>query len=289
MENNNFDEIGSEQSGVLTPVQNVTRFSKYFALTLFIILPFVGGYVGYELGKKDGRLAEKAAWQALSTPDVTADASSSQTNDMRWSNIEGLVLKGDDFVLVEAPERTTPFGFFEGKESYNCSNPAFILAIGKTRYEKMLDTINRYEDCTAYNYNDEYFVLALPNAPKVALASLAKNINTELRFLANKPDFRVPEILDTNIFFDYENQGYLFTYDVITDTRLKLDIEVPIFLADCRKMNCNLGKIYTSPTYSNTYFFEIRDFGHMNIYNKEEDYPLDTYFFPLVLPPELMN
>lgn len=33
------------------PVNQVTTFSKYFALALFIILPFVGGYVGYEMGE----------------------------------------------------------------------------------------------------------------------------------------------------------------------------------------------------------------------------------------------
>jgi hypothetical protein len=29
----------------------VTTFSKYFALTLFVILPFIGGYIGYQYGK----------------------------------------------------------------------------------------------------------------------------------------------------------------------------------------------------------------------------------------------
>lgn len=33
-------------------VNQVTTFSKYVALTLFVSLPFIGGYVGYQLGQK---------------------------------------------------------------------------------------------------------------------------------------------------------------------------------------------------------------------------------------------
>jgi hypothetical protein len=33
---------------IIAPLRKVSLFSKYFALSLFIILPFVGGYIGYQ-------------------------------------------------------------------------------------------------------------------------------------------------------------------------------------------------------------------------------------------------
>jgi hypothetical protein len=40
----------TEESSVKHSVYKVTSFSKFFALTIFIALPFLGGWVGYEYG-----------------------------------------------------------------------------------------------------------------------------------------------------------------------------------------------------------------------------------------------
>lgn len=46
----NFE--GRENTKEKHPVLRVTTFSKYFALLLFIVMPFVGGYIGFGLASK---------------------------------------------------------------------------------------------------------------------------------------------------------------------------------------------------------------------------------------------
>jgi len=117
---------------------------------------------------------------------------------------------------------------------------------------------------------------------------LEKNATSGLQWRANKPDITIAELLDTGVYFDYRDDGYLFTYDLLTDKRTVLDIEVPVFLAYC-EMGCYFPNIYTSPSHPGTFFIELRElYDTESLYSYEMEDRIqrlhpDTYFYPLVL------
>ncbi|MES2966866.1 MAG: hypothetical protein V4668_03695 [Patescibacteria group bacterium] len=51
------------------PVNQITRVSKYLALALFVILPFLGGYVGYQLAVKNS-IGGNTEIISMSSPEV---------------------------------------------------------------------------------------------------------------------------------------------------------------------------------------------------------------------------
>lgn len=78
----------------------VTKASKYVALVLFILLPFVGGYVGYNLATKEAdmrdgtrmllREEEEASWQAdlRATRQAEEDEGKTKTEDEDKVNLD---------------------------------------------------------------------------------------------------------------------------------------------------------------------------------------------------------
>ncbi len=87
-----------EVESVIAPLQKVTPLSKYLALSLFIILPFLGGYIGYNLAP------EKIVIQEVSI------SSAKESNTSGTSEIN--VLAGSDTEvdtsLTEEEERNKP-------------------------------------------------------------------------------------------------------------------------------------------------------------------------------------
>lgn len=270
------------------PLKQVTKFSKYLSLSLFVLLPFVGGYVGYKVGQTDildkqNQITTAPQQTHTSTQSVEQNVPDTSTSNQTISiaSIADMVPKGSDFELITSTPRLSNAYYTDGKISYDCMSDEFIAAIGENNHLKISADhyIQGGYSCTAYDFNDEYYLLTLREAIFNRWALFEKDTDSDLRYLSN-PYIQTPEILDTGIFFDGP-EGYLFTYDVITDTRSRLDIDVPIFLASC-EMGCTFGKIYSSQSHPNTYFIEIR---YINEYtNGDKSLPPDTYFYPLVLP-----
>lgn len=91
-ENLNQEEFAVEQK---SSMYQVTPLSKYLALALFIILPFLGGYVGYTLAPAKVVEVEKIVYQKNSeTQPVSTDSESvaitpSETTGVQQNNFIG--------------------------------------------------------------------------------------------------------------------------------------------------------------------------------------------------------
>jgi hypothetical protein len=116
MENSFSPHDGPDTSLIGTPnkfgrLHEVTSLSKYLAMLLFILLPFLGGYVGYEIGKGTALDTQ----DSLPVIPMTATVSSEPTNIMLASyldthNLDAVSINsgnGELFTLLKAAVPST--------------------------------------------------------------------------------------------------------------------------------------------------------------------------------------
>jgi len=171
------NQENTNDTSLVAPLQKVTTVSKYLSLVLFVSLPFVGGYIGYQLAQSDiqaDRMHE--AYQIVLTPEEQDENRrdsvdhAEQTPEIietfvrRW----GLVTKGEDFELT-SHEKTHFFSFLESKVKVlddSCDRDDMISIIGRDRYDVITQSVDfsNYEGCTIYDHG-EYFVFELIRAP----------------------------------------------------------------------------------------------------------------------------
>ncbi len=75
----------NEAESVMTPLKKVTPVSKYLAMALFVILPFLGGYIGYTLAPDKVVVTESGMVQKENSDDIittTNEASSTSENEL---------------------------------------------------------------------------------------------------------------------------------------------------------------------------------------------------------------
>ncbi len=65
----NSGETGEQKTSFFAPLTKVTTFSKFFALALFIVMPFVGGWIGYHYAPEKVVEVEKEV-EIEKTPEV---------------------------------------------------------------------------------------------------------------------------------------------------------------------------------------------------------------------------
>lgn len=113
------EPIKSEDTGRLRALTTITPLSKYFAIILFISLPFIGGYVGYV------NAPEKILEKEVLIYEEEAEVGQSDTSLEEWSRYTGQGLNlsfeyPSHWALVET----------EREESEKIFRPASITAEG---------------------------------------------------------------------------------------------------------------------------------------------------------------
>jgi hypothetical protein len=68
-------EINPVEINQIKPVHEVTNLSKYFAMTLFIILPFIGGWIGYNYAPPKILVNEIVIDKAVGEENILSDTS----------------------------------------------------------------------------------------------------------------------------------------------------------------------------------------------------------------------
>ena len=69
----------NEVESVIAPLKKVTSLSKYLALSLFIILPFLGGWIGYNLAPEKVLEVERILIKEVSTENSETKLSTTST------------------------------------------------------------------------------------------------------------------------------------------------------------------------------------------------------------------
>lgn len=88
MENENLEQVITQTEPKST-LHQVTPLSKYLALALFVILPFIGGWIGYTYAPIKVEEVEKIVYKEIETaetqPDsIPSDSKSFPVNDIFW-------------------------------------------------------------------------------------------------------------------------------------------------------------------------------------------------------------
>lgn len=103
------------QQQTVHPVNQVTTFSKYLALGLFVLLPFIGGYVGYRLApEKVEEINTPIITNMPEFTDITPELDTTQSefevvsdslilqNNITWKEV--LKVNGTDIIALAYPE-----------------------------------------------------------------------------------------------------------------------------------------------------------------------------------------
>ena len=135
------------------PVNQITPLSKYLALTLFVLLPFVGGYIGYRYATPEATVAP------LDLGVSTQSESSVSTTPLDVKNSEAVVYS--DLVLYATQESEIP------------GNGRGYPVLGLYKMEREKEPV-KFSSVGAYNEYPVEFAVS-PNRKKVAV-----NLETKL-------------------------------------------------------------------------------------------------------------
>jgi hypothetical protein len=107
------------EKDVLSPLREVTPLSKYLALVLFAILPFLGGYIGYTYAPEKIVEVEKVSITpkedtstTVSSPEITAEETLEKTASEKFSytdNDISIAFTLNDEFVVEKNDLHTQF------------------------------------------------------------------------------------------------------------------------------------------------------------------------------------
>lgn len=115
MENNNqkVAQVESTEQN-LSPLHTVTPLSKYLAMGLFIILPFLGGWIGYTYAPEKEIVFERVTEKIVEVPtEKKVFISDEYSNHMKDSNEASLVAMYLDSNFEVVHTAHSPFGTSE--------------------------------------------------------------------------------------------------------------------------------------------------------------------------------
>ncbi len=117
MENIEQNEVTETKS---SPLQTITPFSKYLAMTLFIILPFLGGWIGYTYAPEKVVEVERVVVEEVENEvNVWADPNDAQPIKNVYWNFASKVVEGA--FLFDELEINNLYGDFTLKSISNIS------------------------------------------------------------------------------------------------------------------------------------------------------------------------
>jgi hypothetical protein len=87
----------NESESVIAPLKKVTPLSKYLAMTLFIILPFLGGWIGYQAAIEKEKIQNTQSDQMQEIPEENAPLLSESPTDVRGEKYS----ESDDTKTIE--------------------------------------------------------------------------------------------------------------------------------------------------------------------------------------------
>jgi hypothetical protein len=190
-----------EASKTPHPVNQITPISKYLALALFILLPFVGGYVGWNFALLNQET------------NVHVHTSHTLTNEIDNSTSTPTSLVPDDksFVLEEIIQK-----FSSGKDFKNrpCSESIYA--------QSDFNSLDRDSlDCEQITFEGNTITVLWASCGGCAEFYLG---STEYLKLKNFPYFDAVLYDKTEIFGEYLGLTVdeIFVYDITTDTRKNL-------------------------------------------------------------------
>ncbi len=84
----------NESKSVIAPLKKVTPLSKYLAMAIFIAMPFIGGWIGYNYAPEKVVIEEKILVKEadVAIDHVTESAVSSSSNNARYTSPNGFSL-----------------------------------------------------------------------------------------------------------------------------------------------------------------------------------------------------
>lgn len=130
-----------------TPLFGVTRFSRYLVLTLFIVLPVLAGWMGYQYGKSSLPYVDQAPEVVLKNDDTASTAIGTSTNLIKYTD-------ADNRFSLEYPQNLTPV--VEKNEMYNTDSIRFKNASGTAFSISFWRVNERWPDLQAF-LNDQIF------------------------------------------------------------------------------------------------------------------------------------
>lgn len=162
--NNNDNEMVSMLPNDLAikephPVNQVTTFSKYLALALFVMLPFLGVWVGYEwAGERAVSVSEnKIEFDSTkeNTPNVSSEINVTSTTSLSIPKNDYLMSAGTKVFKGYYTKKVIPnnevLGIVKEGEVFTCD--AFVITAGDT---SLFSRSEMYDNVLRNRYGDEY-------------------------------------------------------------------------------------------------------------------------------------
>lgn len=230
---------------VIEPLKKVTPLSKYLAMILFILMPFLGGYVGYQLAPE--RVMEVGYTEGLNpinADEITADLAGTETirADVMDFEFENHVNKEPEnvykepyygqFVLVAPDRYVIPAGYFPNYDTP--SNNLF-----PTLARKISEDVSLVQ-------------VASPQQPAGPIGTVlfdesSKSIIRTVDFTLNTMDVWVNPHTRIVLEWDVEYKNRLVIYDYMANTSKTLyeESEDEVQLADVCEMGCT-GIMYVT-------------------------------------------
>lgn len=217
----------NEPQSVIAPLKKVTRVSKYLAMALFIILPFLGGYIGYTLAPEKVVEVERAVTSVDQGSEVVSDVPVvSDLNPLFQSEVDmGTQVVDDQFISVAPNRYTIPAGYF-----LEYDTPANDLYSYRAR--KISDTLTLIQ-------------VASPQQPAgpigtVLYDEISNSVVREVVFPLNTMDVWVNDYTRIVLEWGEDDRNRLRIYDYIANTNeiLYEEVEAGVQLAAVCEMGC---------------------------------------------------
>jgi hypothetical protein len=218
----------NEVESVIAPLKKVTPLSKYLAMVLFIILPFLGGYVGYTLAPEQ---VIETGYQVVTNEQSGPLAVSemphvSESNALSQSEVDTGTGVADDQFLAVAPQRyVIPAGYF--LEYDTLANDLY-----SSRAKEISDNLSLVQ-------------VASPQQPAgpigtVLFDEVSNSVVRVVEFPINTMDVWVNKHTRIVLEWDEDYRNRLTIYDYIADTSeiLYEEVEEGIQLVAVCEMGC---------------------------------------------------
>lgn len=123
MEQDNFQNE-PEQEGTFSSLRRVTPLSKYLAIVLFVALPFIGGYIGYQFAPEKVVEVEKVPAREIDAFDVQNESAlpKKENSTVSESYDEGVMTR----MVIESPHKEKS-GSFINDFHFDFSNSSYSL------------------------------------------------------------------------------------------------------------------------------------------------------------------
>jgi len=206
---------------------SVTPFSKLFALCLFISLPFIGGYVGYNYAP--AKIVEFERVIVLHNEEVEKVELSEQKNDEDYflSVVTKEVFLKDDYKIERYTCEAVRYRE-NGDDCYRLLKKEYSGEYGvlieniTTRYQELFDT-KRFltEQYFPTNSDKIYFNSFLPESSGCCLVTSLQLDTNELTELRVYTSIEGESASPAGRYVALDNGGELLIYDVTSDSDVK--------------------------------------------------------------------